>query len=291
MKQSIEEHHGYFSMDMNCARLTSFENGECLGKRFCMLYLREGEMRLTESGKTLKLRAPVLVCRNEREPFFMDCSEPAVVAVLHPHILNSAFDFENVRDEVSRFSVSEQQDCYFLIPFLEHSKGQDGVYLLDAFLGERISKLFLQFEREITAQDTNFWPCRSRSCFMEILSLIVNGALARRTDEKETLVAEIKAYLISHMEQKITISDLTREFHRNRTDLSRIFQEETGTTIMTFLKEQRMEFAATLMRNTGLPCTVVMEKTGFSQYPYFSRAFKEYTGLSPREYRNCNETK
>ena len=99
------------------------------------------------------------------------------------------------------------------------------------------------------------------------------------------MISEVRSYLISHMEEKIKISDLTKEFHKNRTDLSRLFLDETGQTIMEYLKEQRMEFAAVLVRGTGLPFTVIMERVGFFQYAYFSRSFKEYTGMSPRAYR------
>ena len=71
----------------------------------------------------------------------------------------------------------------------------------------------------------------------------------------------------------------------NRTDLSRIFMEKTGTTIMTYVLERRMELAAAFLRNTGLPGTVIMERVGFNQYTYFSRCFKKSAGISPREYR------
>lgn len=286
MEQCIQEHHGYFSMDMNHVRGKQFDNRECRDNRFCMIFLERGtmEIRWDERKKSLE-NGPLLLCINEKEHISIQASEPAEIVVFHPHILNSAFDFGNIREDKNKFSVSEQQDCYFLTPFLERTKKTDGVYRMDGFSAKRVAVLIQQFEREITLQDTDYWPCRSRSCLMEILSLVLNSGSKQEEDSERKLISEVRSYLISHMDEKITISDLTREFHKNRTDLSRIFLEETGQTIMEYLKEQRIEFAAALVRGTGLPFTVIMERVGFSQYAYFSRSFKEYTGMSPSVYR------
>lgn len=286
MEQCIQEHHGYFSMDMNHVRGKRFDNRECKDNRFCMIFLERGTMEIRwDERKKLLESGPLLFCINEKEHISIQASEPVEVVVFHPHVLNSAFDFGNIRENKNKFSVSEQQDCYFLTPFLERTKRTGGAYCMDGFSAKRVAVLIQQFEREITLQDTDYWPCRSRSCLMEILSLVLNSKEEQEGDSGEKLISEVRSYLISHMEEKIKISDLTKEFHKNRTDLSRLFLDETGQTIMEYLKEQRMEFAAVLVRGTGLPFTVIMERVGFFQYAYFSRSFKEYKGMSPRAYR------
>ena len=286
MELSIQAHHDYFSMDMNYFKKNKFVKFECRNKRFCMVFLEHGTMEIHWDDKKKSIeKGPVLLCINEKELFSINTSEPADIIVLHPHILNSAFDFENIRNDTEKFSVSEQQDCYFLTPFLKRTKKANGIYHPNIFLAKRIASLVHQFEHEITLQDTDFWPCKSRSCLIEILSLILNTKEEQEIDSNGKLISEVQSYLISHIGEKVTILDLTKKFHKNRTDLSGLFLTETGQTIMEYLKEQRMEFAAALVRGTGLPFTTIMERVGFCQYTYFSRSFKEYTGKSPREYR------
>lgn len=286
MEQCVQEHHGYFSLDMNYFFEYSFQNMECCKNRFCFVYAESGEVQYKWDNAVGKCIAPAVFCIHEREEFEIENKEGIHVIIFHPHIINSAFDFDNIRSGQTIFSVTEMQDAYLLSSFLKNRHAEKDIFLPDKFLSQRIEVLIKNFQKEILLQDSNFWACKSRSCLMELLSLLMGKSEEKNSDlEKEQLVADVKSFLVSNLEQKITISDLTRQFHMNRTDLSRIFMEKTGTTIMTYVLERRMELAAAFLRNTGLPGTVIMERVGFNQYAYFSRCFKKYAGISPREYR------
>lgn len=285
MKLSIVEHHGYFTMDMNCFWKYNFDNSVCKNSRLCMIFVKEGTINYELNGVSISSYAPCLLCINELDNFSMHCSKQACIIVFHPNVINSSFTFENIKNNISSFSVSEEQDCFFLKSFLKRNDDFQGLFFLDYFISQRISQLIKQVEKEINDQDSYFWSCKSRSYLIEILSLIQNTLVQTNTSKKEDLVSTIKLYLNSHISEKITISHLTKHFNCNRTDLSKIFLNKTGTTIMSYLRNQRMEFAATLIRSTGLSFTVIMERTGFSQYSYFSRCFHLHTGKSPREYR------
>ena len=282
IEQCVKEHHGYFSLDMNYFFAHSFHNKECGGNRFCFVYAGCGKIKYKWNGVTGSCTAPAAFCIHEREAFEIENKEGIYAIIFHPHIINAVFNFENIRSSQNAFSVTEIQDVYLLSSFLK----EKGIFFPDKFLSHRIEVLIEKFHKEIFLQDSDFWACKSRSCLMEILSLIISEREEKNSDiEKEQLVADIKSYIVSNLEQKITIPNLTRQFHMNRTDLSKLFLENTGTTIMAYVLEKRMELAAAFLRNTGLPGTVIMERVGFNQYAYFSRCFKKYTGISPREYR------
>lgn len=259
---------------------------ECCKNRFCFVYAESGEVQYKWDNVVGNCIAPAVFCIHEREEFEIENKEGIHVIIFHPHIINSAFDFDNIRSGQNIFSVTEMQDAYLLSSFLKDRHAEKDIFLPDKFLSQRIEVLIKKFQKEILLQDSDFWACKSRSCLMELLSLLMSKSEEKNSDlEKEQLVADVRSFLVSNLEHKITISDLTRQFHMNRTDLSRIFMEKTGTTIMTYVLERRMELAAAFLRNTGLPGTVIMERVGFNQYAYFSRCFKKYAGISPREYR------
>ena len=65
---------------------------------------------------------------------------------------------------------------------------------------------------------------------------------------------------------------------------SHIFKEGMGVSPHEYLTRIRIEKAIQLLENSNLTVAEIAEQTGFSGQNYFSRAFKRYTGKTPREY-------
>ena len=63
------------------------------------------------------------------------------------------------------------------------------------------------------------------------------------------------------------------------------FKSETGVTFTDYLLKLRMEKAKDLMRDPNRKIYEIAMMTGYSNIPYFSTAFKKYTGCPPSEYR------
>ena len=58
-------------------------------------------------------------------------------------------------------------------------------------------------------------------------------------------------YLSSRLDQNIKLSDLTREMGANKNKLYQVFKTYFGKTVLSWLREQRMQHAADLLRNTS----------------------------------------
>jgi two-component system response regulator YesN len=63
------------------------------------------------------------------------------------------------------------------------------------------------------------------------------------------------------------------------------FKSETGVSFTDYLLKLRMEKAKELMRDPNRKIYEIAMMTGYSNIPYFSTAFKKYTGCPPSEYR------
>lgn len=74
----------------------------------------------------------------------------------------------------------------------------------------------------------------------------------------------------------VSVSHLSRVFHRN-----------TGVTFQSFLAQQRVELARTLLLDPSLGVAEVSQRCGIPDATYFSRVFRKLTGQSPREYRTA----
>lgn len=58
-----------------------------------------------------------------------------------------------------------------------------------------------------------------------------------------------------------------------------------GTSFNTIKENWRREHAIKLLQNSQMPIETISERLGFSEARSFTRAFKTWTGLSPRKYR------
>ena len=89
----------------------------------------------------------------------------------------------------------------------------------------------------------------------------------------------------THYDKKLTLKDLTDQFHINRTTLSEEFQKATKMSVMEYLIKLRVYMASVMIKNTELPITEIMYRTGFNDNSHFGRMFKKHTGSSPSAYR------
>ena len=63
------------------------------------------------------------------------------------------------------------------------------------------------------------------------------------------------------------------------------FSEGFGKGPMEFLRDIRLNHAARLLEQTGLPTASIAGRVGFESRSYFSRAFKARYGEPPETYR------
>lgn len=65
------------------------------------------------------------------------------------------------------------------------------------------------------------------------------------------------------------------------------FKKVTGKTPIAFITDIRIKHACFLMETYGnsLPLSEIAVISGYTDYVFFSKKFKEITGVSPREYR------
>lgn len=68
--------------------------------------------------------------------------------------------------------------------------------------------------------------------------------------------------------------------------LSAKFKEETGTGFVRCLNERRMERAKGLLADVSRKIYEVAAQCGIDDVRYFTRLFKEYAGVTPKEYRD-----
>ncbi len=94
-----------------------------------------------------------------------------------------------------------------------------------------------------------------------------------------------KEYVDIHFRRDISLSECAEYVHVSSGHLSRLFAKETGMNFSEYVNMKKMEHAKHLLRSTNMRVRAVSDEVGYLNPHYFSKLFKEYTGMSPRDYR------
>lgn len=99
---------------------------------------------------------------------------------------------------------------------------------------------------------------------------------------------QVIMFLEEYHQSKIQTEDISKALNTSYRTLARKFKFETGITISEKLIEIRINKAKQLLISTDLPMYKVARETGFENEFYFSKRFKQYLGIPPKEYRRKN---
>lgn len=102
---------------------------------------------------------------------------------------------------------------------------------------------------------------------------------------QETIIRQVHDYLAEHLDARITIEALSRQFLMNTTTLKQAFKKVYGESIAMHMKRHRMERAAQLLHTTQNDVAAIAQSVGYESQSRFSAAFREAYGMLPTEYR------
>lgn len=90
--------------------------------------------------------------------------------------------------------------------------------------------------------------------------------------------------------EPLSLQQVASQVHLNAAYFSHLFKKETGRSFVQFLIELRMEKAKKLLANTDMNVTEISGAVGYDLPNYFAKLFRQFTGLSPKEYRKQHQS-
>jgi AraC-like DNA-binding protein len=86
--------------------------------------------------------------------------------------------------------------------------------------------------------------------------------------------------------EPLRVADLARAVDLSHNHLTRLFHAATGRTVVTYLRERRIDRATRLLRHTTLPIKQIAAQVGLADLHQFNKAIRAATGVSPRTVRS-----
>lgn len=99
------------------------------------------------------------------------------------------------------------------------------------------------------------------------------------------LAYEIRLYITEHLTENLSVDFLCKTFGLSRTTLYQIFKKAYGNGITQVIREERIKKAKQLLLGDQACIGEIAAQAGIPDANYFTRVFKEETGLSPTQYR------
>ena len=107
---------------------------------------------------------------------------------------------------------------------------------------------------------------------------------AYRSHKKRNLQA-VREYLDGHFQEKISLDMLAETFYINKFYLTRIFKEQFGVSINSYLLQVRITKAKQLLRFSDQTVEEIAAACGMNDANYFTRMFKKVEGVTPGQFR------
>lgn len=98
-------------------------------------------------------------------------------------------------------------------------------------------------------------------------------------------VKRAKSMIHEYYNTGITLDEISSKLNITPEYLGTKFRTETGVTFSTYMRDYRMTKAKELLLGTNLKLYEIADQVGYNDPKYFSRVFKEATGMLPAEYR------
>ncbi len=279
-----------FEVKICCERNADYLNDGCLNERYRIVLIKAGSGIFTNANTSQFVTSPAVLCLNERDRVELHNTTGLKLDIMYfePTCFERYVTFENL--EVWKGTLND--DAWFFRPFFERSNAFIGACSVNRYMAERVGQLIAMTDTELTGQKDDYWPCRSRSYFIELL-LLTNSIYDEDSAHEKVCYGKMTDEIIAVVDwlhlnflEKITMDAVTRQFHTNKTTLNQKFKAVMGITVTEYINNIRVQIACSFLRKTYLPVKEIMERAGYRDDAHFLRSFKKYVGCPPSEYRN-----
>ncbi|GMQ55763.1 hypothetical protein AN1V17_01550 [Vallitalea sediminicola] len=109
-----------------------------------------------------------------------------------------------------------------------------------------------------------------------------------RSNKYSYIISKVIEYIKNNYNKDIALSEVANHVQISKSYLSLLFKQETGINYSSFLTNMRIEKSKKFLMDSNYKIYEVAEKVGFDNPYYYSKVFKDITGMTCKDYRKSN---
>lgn len=138
---------------------------------------------------------------------------------------------------------------------------------------------------------------RMFSCLFQVLAELTEASTLQAFQETNTAGMYSHAlyshraveYISKHIEERITVADVAAHIGISNEYLCRIFKNETGQTLISYINLVKMETVKEMIGTQYLSLREAGRRVGIENEVHLNRLFKKYFGVTSTEYRKLRQ--
>ena len=128
---------------------------------------------------------------------------------------------------------------------------------------------------------------------LEKLSIWLSGIISRFVSyvfefsavKHSDVIYKITAYIKANYMKKISLADISEHVFLSKMYVGKIFKDEMKISLPEYINKTRIEKSKVLLLDSSLSIADVANLVGYEDQSYFSKIFKNITGVSPGKYK------
>lgn len=178
----------------------------------------------------------------------------------------------------SEDSLSEAATAYRIqVP------GYDALTIPHQFSIPSIEPLLMKISKEYQMEEPGY-ALVMRAYLTELFTMVVRGLIRNEGTSSRDKIGPALAAMRDHPETDWTVQELAALCGYHPNYFSSVFKEMMGTTPKHYLIAERIRKAKSMLLGKG-NIESIAQRLGYSSIHYFSRNFKEITGLTPSQFK------
>ena len=144
---------------------------------------------------------------------------------------------------------------------------------------EELRKAFFEFKQYSNKE------LRAYADLLEVMAAYINlQGIIRATEYSD--LQKLETYLNQHYMEKLSLATISADLNIGRTKLCALAKQLSGgNTLSHMISQRRVDAAKILLSHSSAPISAVAEAVGISDYNYFSKVFRSFTGMTPSMFR------
>lgn len=133
-------------------------------------------------------------------------------------------------------------------------------------------------------------PAQMKDFLIRIYHKAALETAANKDNTNTPLIVNVKKYVQEHYQNPdLQLKTIAAQFYVSPQHLSSLFSQENDTTLTSYIMEYRMKKAKELLLEQSPSIQHTAYLCGFNDSSYFSKCFKKYYGISPKNFLMITE--